>query len=170
MIRCPRTCRQASRDRAANITGVNYRGGDCELMGKRMGLLVEGRAKTVHAVTLRRDDYGRKIKRGGSERGGQRAGIALPRCFAVNLDDHPHAQPTSPARPPPRVSVDGTDRSGCVLMSDEPSTSPISATMSNWRREDRIPDFIIARVCRVRVMAIRLTYRTPFRPTRQRHR
>src|ERR1700704_2644123 len=112
-----------------NITGVTIAGG-LEIIGKRMGLLVEAMPKlsTVGYLTSRR--FWEDPRGAAAREAAKRAGIALSPAMLVNFDDTEYQRVFRSME---------QDRADAFMISDEPEHGTYRATIVQFAAKDRLP-------------------------------
>jgi len=112
-----------------NITGVTISGG-LEIIGKRIGLLVEAMPKlsTVGYLTSRR--FWEDPRGAAAREAAKRAGIALSPAMLVNLDDAEYQRVFRSME---------QDRADAFMISDEPEHFTYRATIIELAAKDRLP-------------------------------
>jgi putative ABC transport system substrate-binding protein len=112
-----------------NITGVTIAAG-LEIIGKRMGLLVEAMPKlsTVGYLTSRR--FWEDPRGAAAREAAKRAGIALSPAMLVNFDDTEYQRVFRSME---------QDRADAFMISDEPEHITYRATIVQLAAKDRLP-------------------------------
>jgi putative tryptophan/tyrosine transport system substrate-binding protein len=112
-----------------NITGVTIAAG-LEIIGKRMGLLVEAMPKlsTVGYLTSRR--FWEDPRGAAAREAAKRAGIALSPAMLVNFDDTEYQRVFKSME---------QDRAEAFMISDEPEHITYRATIVQFAAKDRLP-------------------------------
>ena len=112
-----------------NITGVTIAAG-LELIGKRMGLLVEAMPKLSTVGYLVSRPYWEDPRGAAAREAAKRAGIALSPAMLVNFDDTEYRRVFRSME---------QDRADAFMTSDEPEHLTYRATIVQLAAKDRLP-------------------------------
>ena len=112
-----------------NITGVTISGG-LELIGKRMGLLVEAMPKLSTVGYLASRPFWEDPRGAATREAAKQAGISLSPVMLSAFDEAEYQ----------RVFISmKQDRADAFMVSDEPEHTTYRATIVEWAAKDRIP-------------------------------